>query len=502
MFSKILAGSTFALSLGKAFAGVQFAGINIAGFDFGCGTDGTCTVSSVVAPLSSQGGPDGAGQMAHFNTADGFNMFRLPVAWQYLVNNNLGGTLDDANLANYDALVQACLTTGAYCIIDIHNYARWNGQIIGQGGPSDDDFASLWSQIATKYAEESNVVMGIMNEPHDVPDIITWSQSVQAAVTAIRKAGATIQYCLLPGNDYTSAQTFVSSGSAAALANVTNLDGSTTNLIFDVHKYLDSDGSGTHADCTSNQIDDSFSPLATYLRTSNRQAILSETGGGSDDSSCLTGISSSLPHFPLQLLHCADDFTKLDVCQALAYLDTNSDVYLGYVGWAAGSFASSYVLSLTPTGSASAGWVDQPLVSQCFAAQFNGTNTTSTPAPATSSFAALPSSSLELIPSSSTFVAVSSSLAAASILSTAASSSSSTFVFPTSSPAFPSGIFPSGVTPPGIFPTGTGFPFPTGSTGALIPTGTSHHHHHSHHSDFHPITFKTKRASLPSNLAA
>ena len=116
--------------------------------------------------------------MAHFNSADGFNMFRLPVAWQYLVNNNLGGILDATNLANYDALVQACLTTGAHCIIDIHNYARWNGQIIGQGGPTDDDFASLWSQIATKYAKESNVVMGIMNEPHDGDSSIVFNLKV------------------------------------------------------------------------------------------------------------------------------------------------------------------------------------------------------------------------------------------------------------------------------------------------------------------------------------
>ena len=28
-----------------------------------------------------------------------------------------------------------------------------------------------------------------MNEPHDVPDINLWAESVQAAVTAIRKAG-------------------------------------------------------------------------------------------------------------------------------------------------------------------------------------------------------------------------------------------------------------------------------------------------------------------------
>lgn len=28
-----------------------------------------------------------------------------------------------------------------------------------------------------------------MNEPHDVPDINLWAESVQAAVTAIRQAG-------------------------------------------------------------------------------------------------------------------------------------------------------------------------------------------------------------------------------------------------------------------------------------------------------------------------
>lgn len=99
-----------------------------------------------------------------------------------------------------------------------------------------------------------------MNEPHDIPDITAWAATVQASVTAIREAGygafhstyvhhltfnisATSQLILLPGNDYTSAQTFISNGSGPALMKVTNPDGSTTNLIFDVHKYLDSDNS-------------------------------------------------------------------------------------------------------------------------------------------------------------------------------------------------------------------------------------------------------------------
>lgn len=111
---------------------------------------------------------DGPGQMSHFVTKDKLNIFRLPVAWQYLVNNQLGGTLDATAIGSYDKLMQGCLATGAYCIIDIHNYARWNGAIIGaSGGPTTADFTNLWTQLAKKYAAESKVIMGLMNEPHD-----------------------------------------------------------------------------------------------------------------------------------------------------------------------------------------------------------------------------------------------------------------------------------------------------------------------------------------------
>lgn len=57
--------------------------------------------------------------MTHFVNDDKTNIFRLPTGWQYLVNNVLGGTLHAANFAAYDGLVQACLRTGASCIIDV-----------------------------------------------------------------------------------------------------------------------------------------------------------------------------------------------------------------------------------------------------------------------------------------------------------------------------------------------------------------------------------------------
>lgn len=134
-----------------------------------------------------------------------------------------------------------------------------------------------------------------------VPDVNLWGATVQTAVSAIRQTGATSQYILLPGTEYSCAKDFVSDGSAAALINVTNLDGSTTNLIFDVHQYLDTDGSGTHTDCVTDHVTDTFTPLASYLRQNKRMALLSETGGGSNesnDSSCLTGMDCPSSLFP------------------------------------------------------------------------------------------------------------------------------------------------------------------------------------------------------------
>ncbi len=51
-------------------------------------------------------GMDGIGQMQHFAQDDGYNVFRLPVGWQFLTNGILGGTLDPTSVGKYDELVQ------------------------------------------------------------------------------------------------------------------------------------------------------------------------------------------------------------------------------------------------------------------------------------------------------------------------------------------------------------------------------------------------------------
>jgi endoglucanase len=72
--------------------------------------------------------------MQHF-VKEGFNTFRLAVGWAYLIGGSATGTLNSANLAKFDEIVTACLNTGAYCIVDVHTYARFNGRNYWTGRP-------------------------------------------------------------------------------------------------------------------------------------------------------------------------------------------------------------------------------------------------------------------------------------------------------------------------------------------------------------------------------
>jgi len=302
-----------------------FGGVNLAGFDFTVFTDG-----SFGGPL---GIPPPLSQISHF-TSEGVNIFRVPTAWQ-LATPQVGGPLNATWFSQYNNVVQTALNAGAHVIIDIHNYARWNGQLIGEsGGPTNAQFANLWSQIATKYKSQPNVIFGLMNEPHDLISIAHWTASVQAAVTAIRAAGATSQLILIPGSSYSSAQTLPTEAGPSLLT-VVDSDGTKNKLIFDVHKYLDSDNSGTHPDCVTDNTS-VLQNLVNWLKQNNRQALLSETGGGNTQS--------------------CEMYLKTE----LAFVKANSRYIIGFSVWSAGSFDTTYTLTVTPNSNGS----DQPLWQQ------------------------------------------------------------------------------------------------------------------------------------------
>jgi endoglucanase len=79
-------------------------------------------------------------------------------------------------------------------------------------------------------------------------------KALQAAVTAIRSAGATSQFILLPGNDWTHATEMMNKNGQILIDGVKDTGADQSKLLLDIHQYLDSDGSGTQGSCTTNNV--------------------------------------------------------------------------------------------------------------------------------------------------------------------------------------------------------------------------------------------------------
>ncbi|EFP92444.2 uncharacterized protein PGTG_18269 [Puccinia graminis f. sp. tritici CRL 75-36-700-3] len=298
--------------------------INLPGFEFGAQPDGQY-LSSTNPPM-----PPPESQIAHF-LSQNVNFFRVPVAWEFL-QPEMNGKLNDVNLKAYKTFIEKITTHGAYVAIDLHAFARYKGQIVGESPTTPASaLVSLWTQLGAVFKDNPLVMFGISNEPHDLV-ITTWATTVQKVVTALREKK--IQNILLiPGTDYTALKTFPDWYEAMKV--VKNPDGSFDGLVMEVHRYLDTDNSGTSPDCTASHADE-VAKAVQLLKADGRQVILGETGGGSTDS-------------------CMKFLPELAAAVTDAY-----PVVLGFALWAAGSFDANYMLVTTVKDESSpTGWKDQ-----------------------------------------------------------------------------------------------------------------------------------------------
>ena len=78
-------------------------------------------------------------------------------------------------------LVQQAINLGLYVIIDFHNVSDY-----GSGGTSQFTVLNFWKYFAAKYADYSNVLFEVYNEPVKPADWIQWKNYIQPVVNAIR----------------------------------------------------------------------------------------------------------------------------------------------------------------------------------------------------------------------------------------------------------------------------------------------------------------------------
>lgn len=197
-----------------------------------------------------------------------------------------------------------------------------SGSIIGNTtdptAATTEQFAAFWGELAARFANNTNVIFGIMNEPHDMPTSLVL-QNDQAAVTAIRAAGAN-QLILVPGNGYTGGhgwtQNTGSTGTDEPSSDyIYKITDPANNWAVDIHEYLDSDFSGSHVACTQ-PFPTNMAALTSWLQEHSLKAFVSEFGG-SNTTECATMLT-----------------------EALAYMSDNEE-YIGWSAWAAGPFWGS-----------------------------------------------------------------------------------------------------------------------------------------------------------------
>ncbi|MEO8389361.1 MAG: cellulase family glycosylhydrolase [Polaromonas sp.] len=235
----------------------------------------------------------------------GFMKNRLPIQWELLqpmLHDTVANAAAKAAIGNpgafhagYEAFITGVLdahaAAGTRCIIDNHNYGRYqdfrfqsDGSVIGLTVPPSllrpyttnsvqiqsrifslalgatlkvANFTDFWTRAATKWKNHPGFGgYGLMNEPHDMPkpggiiasneeavkggeDLTIWPTFAQAAIQAIR-AVDTVNPIYVSGNLYDSAMYIGTKNPGFPLAG--------TNLVYEVHMYLDAFSNGAFFD--------------------------------------------------------------------------------------------------------------------------------------------------------------------------------------------------------------------------------------------------------------
>jgi endoglucanase len=100
---------------------------------------------------------------------------------------------------------------GMYCVLDLHNYHRYRGNVIGSSAVSYDALTDVWQKLAGVYKDNPRMIWGTMNEPYDV-GYLAARLGANAAIKGIRNAGAN-QLVTLCGNDFSAVSTWVGTNS-------------------------------------------------------------------------------------------------------------------------------------------------------------------------------------------------------------------------------------------------------------------------------------------------
>ena len=312
--------ATLALGLAlQAAPGAEplpFTGVNLAGGEFYQPKPG-------VRPKYGQNFSYPIAKEIDYFSGQGMNVLRYCFLWETL-QAEARQALDRAEVDRLKASVKLATSRKLVVVLDPHNYARYYGQVVGGPKVSFADFADFWRRLSLEFADDPYVWFGLVNEPHGLPTQ-QWFDAAQAAITAIRAAGAK-NLILVPGNAWSGAHGWTADwyGGSNAKA-VVGLKDPLDHWALEVHQYLDKDSSGTKPEVVSATVgSERLKSFVAWCRQNHWRAFLGEFA-----------VATNAP---------AEAALK-DMLQSM---ERDRDVWLGWTWWAAGSRWGNYMFTLEP----------------------------------------------------------------------------------------------------------------------------------------------------------
>jgi len=242
--------------------------------------------------------------------AKGGNVIRVPFKQRVLLLSDI---------AALDKVVAYAQSKGVNTILDLHQYGKINGLLVGRDPNATEDLTAFWQILAKRYASKPGVMLGIMNEPN-IQNVAEWFAAAKAVHAGIRSVNTTIPI-LMPGTGWSGAHSWVKNGNAAAFDALP----ADPYLYADVHQYLDTYSTGQGQTPKPGYGTVCLKAATEWARARKRKLALTEFGFGT-----------------------SDEYMR-EAYDALTYMRANSDVWKIFTGWTMGAwYPDSYFTKLNP----------------------------------------------------------------------------------------------------------------------------------------------------------
>ncbi|NCC22699.1 MAG: hypothetical protein EOM26_09605, partial [Alphaproteobacteria bacterium] len=282
-----------------------YTGVNLSGLEFG---NGDRVWVDYAVP--------GREEYDYWSQNVGANVVRLPFTWERL-QPTAGGDFDQEYLSYLKDSVGYAKANGMTIILDMHNYARYDGQVTDAAKLSD-----AWKKLGAEFGGDDSVWFNLMNEPYDIA-ATKWANITQQVVNDLRAEGIDNKL-LLSGTAWSGAHSWVSSGNASAYEGFRD---PMNNFAFDVHQYLDGDSSGTSGNTVAGSGSERLVKITEWAESNGFKLFLGEAG-------------------------VADDSRSIkENGDMLNYMESHGETWIGFSLWGAGPWWGDYYFEINPQGS-------------------------------------------------------------------------------------------------------------------------------------------------------